>query len=147
MSKRLEKQEDEAAFLRRIVAQHAIYESSRRTEAILLHTHHTLKLLQAEERCDNHATSLKRLEAEHADDLKQLAEATTVESNAKTMLDQVRFEIGKDPDAVKIAEQESAKAVLQEKVTDLRSAQLSVRKQLDDRHYRWVNWLKHGDAL
>ena len=36
--KRLEKQEDEAAFLRRICEQHAIYESSRRAEAIFLHT-------------------------------------------------------------------------------------------------------------
>jgi hypothetical protein len=145
--KRLEKQEDEAAFLRRIVEQHALYESSRRTEAILLHTSHELKLLQAGERHENHAANLKRLEREHAEDLKQLVEATTAESGAKTLLDQVRFEIGKDPDAVKIAEQESAKTGLQEKVTALRAAQQSVRKQLDDRHYRWVNWLKHGAAL
>ena len=145
--KRLEKQEDEAAFLRRIVAQHAIYESSRRAEAILLHTHHALKLLQAEERHENHAGNLQRLETEHADDLKQLADATTLESNAKALLDQVRFEIGKDPDSVKIAEHESTKIGLQEKVDVLRTAQQSVRKQLDDRHYRWVNWLKHGTGL
>jgi uncharacterized protein YPO0396 len=90
---------------------------------------------------------LKRLEAEHANDLKQLDEATAAESNAKTWLDQVRFEIGKDPDAIKIAEHESTKTSLQEKVNTLRTAQQSVRKQLDDRHYRWVNWLKHGNAL
>jgi uncharacterized protein YPO0396 len=145
--KRLEKQENEAAFLRRIAEQHGIYESSRRAEAILLHTSHALKLMQAEELHERHTASLKRLEAEHADDLKQLAEATTAESNAKTLLDQVRFEIGKDPDAIKIAEHESAKIGLQGKVDTLRTAQQSVRKQLDDRHYRWVNWLKHGDAL
>ncbi len=145
--KRLEKQEDEAAFLRRIGEQHAIYESSRRTEAILLHTSHGLKLLQTEERHSDHTARLKRLEGEHADDLKQLAEATTAESSAKTLLDQVRFEIGKDPDAVKIAEHESTKAGLQKNVTALRLAQQSIHKQLDDRHYRWTNWLKHGAAL
>jgi Putative exonuclease SbcCD, C subunit/P-loop containing region of AAA domain/SMC proteins Flexible Hinge Domain len=145
--KRLEKQEDEAAFLRRIVEQHSLYESSRRTEAILLQTNQALKLLQAEERLENHAANLKRLETEHADDLRQLAEATAAESNARNLLDQVRFEIGKDPNAVKIAEQESAKTRLQEKVTALRAAQQSIRKQLDDRHYRWTNWLKHGAAL
>jgi hypothetical protein len=145
--KRLEKQEDEAALLRRIVEQHALYESSRRAEAILLHTSHALKLLQAEERGEHHEANLKRLEAAHADDLKQLAEATTAESNVKTLLDQVRYEVGKDPDAVKIAEYESAKTELQEKVTALRTAQQSVRKQLDDRHYRWASWLKHAAAL
>ena len=60
--KRLEKQEDEAAFLRRIGEQHALYETNRREEAILQHTGHALKLLQAEERRERHAAELKRLE-------------------------------------------------------------------------------------
>jgi hypothetical protein len=144
---RLEKQEDEAAFLRRIGAHHSQYESSRRTEAVLLHTSHALKLLQAGERCENHAANLRRLEAGHADDLEQLKTAIAEEAGRKTLLDQVRFEIGRDPDAVKIAENESAKGVLHEKVQALRSAQQSVRKQLDDRHYCWMNWLRHGVAL
>ena len=145
--KRLEKQEDEAAFLRRICEQHALYESSRRTEAILLHTSQGLKMLQAEERCDHLAAGLKRQEEDHADDLKQLAEATTTGTGAKQLLDQVRFEVNKDPDAIKISQLEAAKTQLQEKVTALRAAQQTVRKQLDDRHYRWTNWLKHGAAL
>jgi uncharacterized protein YPO0396 len=144
---RLEKQEDEAAFLRRIGEQHALYETSHRAEAVLLHTNHALKWLQAGERRENHTANLKRLEAEQADDLKQLAEAMVAEAGARTLLDQVRFEIGKDPDAVKIAQHESARAGLQEKVTALRAARQSVRKQLDDRHYRWSNWLKRGAAL
>jgi len=145
--KRLEKQEDEAAFLRRISEQHAIYENSRRAEAILLHTIHGLKLLQAEERREHLAASLKRQEAAHADDLQQLAEATTAAANAKALLGQVQFEIGKDPDAVKIAEHESRKIELFQKVTKLRMAKETVRKQLDDKNYRWVSWLKHGDSL
>jgi hypothetical protein len=144
---RLEKQEDEAAFLRRIVEQHNLYESSRRTEAVLLHTNQSLKLLQAEERRAQHVANLERLESAHADDVKQLAEATAAGSSAKTLLEQVRFEIGKDPDAIKIAGHESTKKDLQAKVNLLRSAQQSVRKQFDDRHFRWTNWLKHGAAM
>jgi hypothetical protein len=145
--KRLEKQEDEAACLRRICEQHVLCESSRRAEAILLHTDRELKLLQAEERREKYAASLKRQEEDHADDLKQLSEATATELGLKTLLDQVRYEVGKDPDAIKIAGHEGMKTELQEKVTTLRGAQQSVRKQFDDRHYRWTNWLRHGEAL
>jgi hypothetical protein len=145
--KRLEQQEDEAAFLRRICEQHDLYESSRRAEAVLLHTAQGLKLVQVEEHRERLAANLKRQEEAHADDLKQLAETTQTEASTKTLLDQVRFEVGSDPDAVKIAGLESTKTELQEKVTALRLAQQSVRKQLDDRHYRWMNWLKHGAAL
>jgi hypothetical protein len=145
--KRLEKQEDEAAFLRRIGEQHVLYETSRRAEAILLHTIPTLKLQQAGERRDNHAANLKRLEAEQAEDLKQLAETITAEGSSRALLDQVRFEIGKDPDAVKISQHESARAALQEKVSALHLVRQSVRQKMDDRHYRWANWLKHGAAL
>jgi len=144
---RLEQQEDEAAFLRRIGEQHALYESSRRTEAVLAHTSQGLKWLQATERHEQLAASVQRQEAEHADDLKQLAEAATAEASAKTLLDQVRFEVGKDPDAIKISQLETSRTTLQDKVAGLRAAQESVRKQLDDRHYRWMNWLKHGAAL
>lgn len=145
--RRLEKQEDEAEFLRRITEQHNLLESSRRAEAIHLHTNLALKLQQAEERREHHAANLKRHEEEHADDLKQLSEASTAESGTKTLLEQVRFEIGKDPDAIKIAQLENDKTSLQGKVTGLRAAQQSVRKQLDDRHYRWTHWLQHGAAL
>ena len=144
---RLEQQEDEAGFLRRIAGQHQIYETSRRSEAILNHTHHALKLLQAEESRERHTANLRRMEAEHADDLQKLEQATQAESGAKAQLDQVRFEINKDPDAGKIAEMEHRRRELQARVAQLTDAQQSVRQQLDDRHYRWMNWLKHGQAI
>ncbi len=145
--KRLEKQEDEAGFLRRIGAQQALYETSRREEAILQHTSHTLKLLQAEERRERHAAELKRLEDSHADDLQSLAQATEEAARVGRFLEEVRFQIGKDPEAVKIAEHESKKTELQGKVTALQAACKSARQQLDDRHYRWMQWLKHGATL
>ncbi|HYG24066.1 MAG TPA: SbcC/MukB-like Walker B domain-containing protein [Verrucomicrobiae bacterium] len=145
--RRLEKQEDEAAFLSRITRQHETYEASRREEAVLSLTFHALKLAQAEERRSELAEKLKRLEAEHAGDVKELENSVATASDLKRLLDQVRFEIGKDPDAVKIAGLASDKSALEKQVEELRTAQMSVRKQLDDRHYRWMNWLKHGSAL
>ena len=145
--RRLEKQEDEAAFLRRIAEQHHTYETSRRKEAILTLTYHALRLQQAQERRDEHADKLKRLEAEHAEDLKELGLLLKASEEINHQLVQVRFEVGKDPDSVKIAELTSSKEALEEKIRALREAQQSARKQLDDRHYRWMNWLKHGVAL
>jgi uncharacterized protein YPO0396 len=144
---RLAKQEDEAAFLRRICEQHEIHVTNRREEAILQHLGHRLKLLQTEERRDRHASDLKRLQDENAEDLKNLAQATEDAAQIGTLLGEVRFQIGKDPEAGKIVELESRKRELGEKVSALRDALKSARQQLDDRHYRWMQWLKHGAVL
>ncbi len=90
---------------------------------------------------------MKRLEDSHADDLKSLSQATEDAAQVGKLLDEVRFQVGKDPEAVKIAELESRKTELQDKVNKLQEARKSARKQLDDRHYRWMQWLKHGAAL
>lgn len=145
--KRLEKQEDEAAFLRRIAEQHTLHESSRREEAVLHHVSHALKLAQAEERRDKHTAELQRLESEHTDDLKNLDAATKEAANVSKLLDGVRFEIQKDPDGAKIDQLDREKRELQTRVTSLREARKSAQQQLDDRHYRWTQWLKHGGAL
>ncbi len=145
--KRLEKQEDEAAFLRRIGEHHASYEAARREEAVLRHTGLALKLLQAEERRDRHAAELKRLEAEHADDVKALQQAQQQAENLRHLLDAVRFEIQSDPEGGKLAQLNSEKERLAKEVRALQDARQTVQKRLDDRHYRWVNWLKHGAVL
>ncbi len=90
---------------------------------------------------------MKRLEDSHADDIKSLSQATEDAAQVGKLLDEVRFQVGKDPEAVKIAELESKKTELQEKVKALQETRKSARQQLDDRHYRWMRWLKHGTAL
>jgi hypothetical protein len=145
--KRLEKQEDEAEFLRRICEQHALCETARRKEAVLHHTGLTLKLLQAEERHERHTTDLERLETEHADDLKNLEAAKSEAADVATLLGDVRFEIQKDPEGGKLDKLDRDKRELQGKVTALREAQKSVRQRLDERHSRWMQWLKHGAVL
>lgn len=144
---RLERQEDEEGFLRRIVEQHANYEAARREEAILQHAVQALKLLQAEERRDRHASELQRLTDEHAEDLKNLEEAVKEANNTEKLLAGVRFEIQKDPAQVEFDKLDRQKRELQEKVNCLQEAQKSARQRLDDRHFRWMNWLRHGAAL
>ena len=145
--RRLEKQEDEAGYLRRICDQHALFETHRREDSILQHTGHTLRLLQAEESRERHASELRRLEEAQAEDLRRLTRETERAARIKAQLDEVRFQISKDPDAVKIAELESRRAELEGKVKALQDARKGARQQLEDRHYRWMQWLKHGVGL
>jgi hypothetical protein len=145
--KRLEKQEDEAAFLRRICEHHDRYENSRREEALLQHIGHALKLAQVEERREKSAEELRRLEERHADDIKNIGAAKAEAASLAGLLDEVRFEIQKDPDGGKINQLEARKRELQESVGSLREARKTVRQRLDDRHYRWVQWLRHGAGL
>ncbi len=143
--KKLESQEHEASFLRRIGDQHALYQTSRRGEAVLLHTHHALKLLQAEERRERHAAELERLTNAHTEDVNSLDSARSNAAQLEKMLADVRGQM--DPTDHDINRNELEKAELQRRVESLRDARQSVRKQLDERHYRWINWLKHGAAL
>lgn len=145
--KRLEKQEDEAAFLRRIRDYHATSEAAAREAAVLGHLHHELRLAQAEEKRDTEAQKLARLEAQHADEQAAL-EARRAEAEAlQSQLNAVRFEVGKDPEAGKLdglardAETKSAA------IESLKLAQKAIRQRLDDRHARWMEWLRHGDSL
>ncbi|HEY5892352.1 MAG TPA: SbcC/MukB-like Walker B domain-containing protein [Chthoniobacterales bacterium] len=145
--RRLEKQEDEAAFLRRICEQHEIFENSRREEAVLEHLGRALRLRRAVERRDELAAKIQRLEDEHADDSRKFDEATDELRRVEETLREVRFEIGRDPSAAKIAELDGKKRSLQEEVSELREAQKSARERLDDRHSKWLHWLKHGRSL
>lgn len=144
---RLEKQEDEAAFLGRIAAQHALYATSLRAGAILQQTDKNLRLLQTQEDHEDRAAQLKRMETEHVGALEQLDKAAAEEAAARGLLEEVRFEIAGNPDAVKIAQLENNRTELQAKVSVLREAQKSLRQQLDARHERWIQWLRHGSGL
>jgi hypothetical protein len=69
---------------------------------MLQHTAHALRLLQAEERRARCATELKRLEDEHAEDLKNLEAARLEAAAVEKLLGEVRFEIQKDPEGGKL---------------------------------------------
>ncbi|MEI6034101.1 MAG: SbcC/MukB-like Walker B domain-containing protein [Verrucomicrobiae bacterium] len=145
--KRLEKQEDEAAFLRRIGDQHARCEAAHCEEAVLQFVGSALRLLQAQERHGRHAAELARLEGEHSDDLKTLEVVQAEASGVGKLLGAVRFEIQKDPEGGKLDQLDRQKRELEDLVLTLREARKSARQQLDDRHSRWMHWLKLGASL
>ena len=145
--RRLEKQEDEAAFLRRIRDLHRVCEDSRLEAAVLQHVTHGLRWAQAGELRERHAAAAQRLEQEHAEDLKNLDAATQRAAEVERLLADVRFEIQKDPDGATLDHLDRQHRELIVTVSALREAQKSARQQLDDRHYRWTQWLKHGAAL
>jgi hypothetical protein len=145
--RRLEKQEDEASHLRRIAAHHTEASAAERAEAVLRHVGVALKLLQAEERRTRHAAELSRLEEEHAGDVKALKDAAEKADELRRLLDTVRFEIQNDPDGGKLATLHAEKQRLEADVRALGEARKSARQRLDERHYRWTNWLKHGATL
>lgn len=145
--KRLEKQEDEAAFLRRIQEQHLLCESSRRESAVLLHLEQRLRFSQAGEACERHAAEIRRLEEEHADDLKKLEEARGEAGRLEKLLNEVRFEIQNDPQGGQLDQLERQRMDAHARVEFLREVRKSTRARLDERARQWVNWLKHGNAL
>ncbi len=145
--RRLEKQEDEAAFLRRICAQHERCDTSRREEAVLRHLQHALKLRQAEERRERHAADLQRLETEHADDLMNLTAAKAEALAVGRLLEAVRFEIQQDPDGGKLLQLDRQKRDLHLRVSSLRETRRAILERLEAHHRAWLQWLKHGASL
>jgi hypothetical protein len=144
---RLEKQEDEAAFLRRICEHHAALKAARREELIQAHLRNALARAQAVERLDKHREALTRLRAEYAEDQTALAAAVKELEQVRKIIEAVRFEAARDPDQVKLDDLKRRKDELYEEIGSLREAARSVHHRLTDRHHRWSQWLRHGTAL
>lgn len=144
---RLLKQEDEAAYLSRICGYHTQYEVAHREAAMFRHTHLLLELLQQEELRDRHAATLERLDQEHRSQRTELEQKNQEAENLGKLIREVSFEIGQDPDEVKLNKLTTEHKAQTTEVGALRTALNTVRQQLDIRHLHWAQWLKHGDAL
>lgn len=144
---RLRQQEDEAAFLRRIEGHHKAFEQARREEAILHHAQSALRHAQAGERLAQHRDKLARLQAEAADDQRALDKAVNELVAATRVIEEVRLEVSRDPDQVKLDDLARRKTALHEQLGQLREVAKSVHERLSDRHHRWTQWLKHGAAF
>ena len=144
---RLQKQEDEAGFLRRICQQHALLESARVEELIQIHIRHALAYAQARERLDHHREKLERLTTEHAEDKKSLDAAVVELEQLRKVIDEVRLEASRDPDQVKLDGLIRRKAELHGEIGGLRNAAQTIHQRFADQHHRWTQWLKHGTAL
>jgi len=144
---RLQKQEDEAAFLRRICEHHAALETARREEQIQAHLRNALAHAQILERLEKHREALARLQTEYAEDKAALDAAVKELDQVRKIIESVRLEASRDPDQVKLDDLKRRKGELHEEIERLRDAARSVHQRLSDRHYRWSQWLRHGVAL
>jgi hypothetical protein len=144
---RLQKQEEEAAYLRRICEYNAALETARREELIQAHLRNALTHAQVSERLDNHRAALARLRAEFADDQKALDAAVKELEQVRKVIEAVRLEASRDPDQVKLDDLKRRKDELHEEIGSLREAARAVHERLTERHYRWSQWLRHGAAL
>ena len=90
---------------------------------------------------------LQRLEESHANDLKELAQAVEEAKKTERLLEEVQFEIQKDPDGGKVAGLKAEQKNLHEEVNLLRETGKTVHEKFDTRHSRWTQWIKHGQAL
>ena len=145
--KRLEKQEDEAAFLRRICEQHTKCEAAGREAAVLGHVQFMLKLARAEETREVETEKLVRLDAKHSDDLATLEARRAEAASLTVQLEAVRFEVTKDPEGGKLDGLTRDVEKKQHHVDELQIAQKALCQRLDDRHVRWMEWLRHGESL
>ena len=144
---RLQKQEDESAFLRRICQHHVTLVTSRRNELVQVYIRNALDASQANERLERHQEALERLKNEQAEDKKALENAFSILAQVQKVIDEVRLETSRDPDQVKLDSLLRRKHELHEEIAGLREAAKSVYQRLTDLHYRWMQWLRHGAAL
>lgn len=144
---RLRRQENEAAFLRRIVDYHVAYETARTDEAVQAWLRQALAVAQCTELAEHHRGRLARLEAEHADDRKAVDAGLNELQALERVIAATRLEASRDPDQVKLNDLEVRKRELHHEMVQLRDAAQAVRQRLADRHQRWVQWLRHAGGL
>ena len=140
---RLEKQEDEAVHLRRIVTHHTELEQARRAAALAEHTRHTLEQARLSELVERHRTDLAALAEQHASDNK-VFEATLKEQ--ETLGRQLK-EFALDAGDAELEQARQTKLEVQRELGVLRDAQASVRERLRNRAFGWRGWLKSAAGL
>ena len=140
---RLDTQEDEAGYLRRIVRHHAEFEKAQREAAIFQHAIHALEHTRLNELVERHRSEIKTLETKNADD------NATFEAKIKERdtLKQLLSEFVLDADDAQLEQAQHDKRETVREVTSLREAQKTVRDRLRNRATGWTSWLKRGLTL
>lgn len=140
---RLDTQEDEAGYLRRIAQLHAEFEKAQRDAAIYHHTGQALKHTRLSELVERHKNEIKSLEDKFAAD-NAMFDAKLKERNS---LDQLLKEFVLDTDEAQLEQTQNEKRELVREIASLKEAQKTVRDRLRNRASGWTNWLKRGGTL
>lgn len=140
---RLDSQEDEAKYLRRIETFHADYEKARRDAAIYQYTGLSLEHARLGELVERHQSEIKNLEDNHAKDNAEFDAKVRERDNLAKILREFVF----DNDEAQLAEAQSNKREAVRDLAGLKEAQKAVRDRLKNRATAWSNWLKRGATI
>jgi len=144
---RLEKQEDEAGYLRRICEHHAAYLAAQRDEKLWAHLRIAVEEVRLREAVEKHQRELERLNAANAADNTAFDVAVRAKDQLAKSLDELLLEASADPDQAKLKSATDERREKLREINDLRDAQKSVRERLRGRAQSWVGWLKQAASL
>lgn len=137
---RLLKQEDEAAFLRRVRDFHSVYETESRAAAIFAHLRIVLECTRLKEVLAGHEGRLASLDAKHAEDNLDYEKKTAEVARLQTELKE--FNLDADESELVSKRSEQHRKLLER--NGLVEAQQSIRKRLRTLAQRWREWLERG---
>ncbi len=145
--RRLEKQEEEAEFLSKIVTHQEAYEAAHRSAAILGQVDLMLRARQQEELLEQQENEIRRLEAKRREQEKQLRENEAEGKRVQGQLDQLLQVIDRDPQEQQLAQLSRQANELASKIGQLTEAQHTTQQFLNQRVDALGNWLRHGERL
>jgi len=140
---RLDNQEDEAAFLRRIGEHHAAFDKAQRQAALYQHTGHALEHARLSELVERHRNEIKALETKHAEDNATFEAKSRERDTLEQRLKEFVPEAGDD----QLEQAQKDKRETLRELNSLREAQKTVRERLRSRASIWTSWLRHGATL
>jgi hypothetical protein len=141
--KRLDTQEDEAAYLRRISNFQGELEKASHEAAIYQHSLHALEHRRLTELVERHKNEISNLETKNAED----NAAFETKLKERDSLKQVLNEFVPDADEAQLEQAENDKREIVLDLAGLREAQKTVRERLRNRAFGWANWLKQGGTI
>ncbi|MDD5350699.1 MAG: SbcC/MukB-like Walker B domain-containing protein, partial [Chthoniobacteraceae bacterium] len=144
---RLEKQEAEAGFLKRISGSHEACLAARREEAIWSHLRHAVDHAQARELVERHRADMQRLLEKNAADAARFEAQAARKAELETQYNAVVLEAQNDPDAAKLKGLRDEKRRLLTAINSLNEAQKAIRERLKNRAGTWWAWIKQGAEL
>lgn len=145
--RRLESQEDEAAFLRKIKQHHDACQKAKRQGAVLEHVEVLLTVTRHEEIRDRHQAEIQRLESANRENLKRLTESKDLRQVLDKQLSEAAEVLSADPEAKKLDALQKLIAEQRNRLKTLQDAWKGVRRFLEDRQRDWIDWLRHGESL
>lgn len=145
--KRLENQEDEAGYLRKICKHDEDCRAAERRAAVLEHVGILLRKARKKETFRKLDDEVKRLDQSLEEDKRRKNEAIEERGRIEGRLEEARSALDADPDAKKLKGLRDRITQLEDDLGALKEARKSVAAFLNSRRKHWVEWLSHGASL